>query len=213
MQIRLFILSDVRLHHEGLALQLAGYPTMKVVGGGILPDALRSLRNSPVDVVLLDAVQLDSRAAVDALRQSVRRLRIVAMGVREVEREILACAAAGIDGYVPTDAAVHDLVAVVESVMRDELVCSPKVAGSLYHSIASLSTDGGGGVVLTRRELQVVELMSRGLSNKEISRSLSIEPCTAKNHVQKILQKLGVHRRGQAAAKIGVSLIGQLRFG
>lgn len=135
------------------------------------------------------------------------------MGVREVEREILACAAAGIDGYVPTDAAVHDLVAVVESVMRDELVCSPKVAGSLYHSIASLSTDGGGGVVLTRRELQVVELMSRGLSNKEISRSLSIEPCTAKNHVQKILQKLGVHRRGQAAAKIGVSLIGQLRFG
>jgi DNA-binding NarL/FixJ family response regulator len=94
--------------------------------------------------------------------------------------------------------------------MRDELVCSPKVAASLYHSIASQGADAGAS--LTGRELQIVELISRGLSNKEISRNLSIETCTAKNHVQNILQKLGVHRRSQAAAKVRDSIVGQ-RFG
>jgi len=126
------------------------------------------------------------------------------MGIREVESEVLACAAAGVDGYVRMDASIGDVVTVVESVMRGELVCSPKVAASLYHSISSLGADGG--VSLTNRELQVVELMNRGLSNKEISNRLRIEPCTAKNHVQNILQKLGVHRRGQAVAKVRSSI-------
>jgi len=211
MQIKLFILGDVRLHREGLAVQLAGCPNLKVVGTGVLDEAVQSLRSTPADVALLDSVQLEISAVVDALRQSLRRLRIVAMGVREVESEVLACAAAGVDGYVRMDAAVDDVVTVVESVMRNELVCSPKVAASLFHhSTASQGADGGAS--LTGRELQVVELISRGLSNKEISRSLSIETCTAKNHVQNILQKLGVHRRGQAAAKARSSLMGQ-RFG
>jgi DNA-binding NarL/FixJ family response regulator len=210
MQIRLYILGDVRLHREGLALQLEGCPNVKVVGAGILDDAVRLLRSTPVDVTLLDSVQLEIPAVVEALRRALRRLRIVAMGVREVESEVLACAAAGVDAYVPMNAAVEDVVAVVESVMRDELMCSPKVAASLYNSIASLGADDGSAS-LTNRELQVVEMMSRGLSNQEISRDLSIEPSTAKNHVQKILEKLGVHRRGQAAAKMRKS-IGQ-RFG
>jgi two-component system nitrate/nitrite response regulator NarL len=209
MQIRLYILGDVRLHREGLARQLEGRPNVKVVGAGILDDAVRLLRSTPVDVTLLDSVQLEIPTVVDALRRALRRLRIVALGVREVESEVLACAAAGVDAYVPMDAAVEDVIAVVESIMRDELMCSPKVAASLYNSIASLGADGGAS--LTSRELQVVEMVSRGLSNKEISRNLSIEPSTAKNHVQKILEKLGVHRRGQAAAKMRRS-IGQ-RFG
>ena len=80
------------------------------------------------------------------------------MGVREVESEVLACAAAGVDGYIQSDATIGDVVTVVESVMRDELVVSPKVAASLYHSVASMSTDAE--VPLTGRELQVVELMN-----------------------------------------------------
>ena len=102
------------------------------------------------------------------------------------------------------DADIADVVTVIESVMRGELVCSPKVAASLYHSISSLGTHGN--VALTSRELEVVELMNRGLSNKEISLRLRIETCTAKNHVQNILHKLGVHRRGQAVAKLRGSI-------
>lgn len=175
-----------------------------IIGTGTLSEALRVFQTAPADVALLDALLLEIPEAVKALRQCHGRLRIVALGIREVESEVLACAAAGIDGYVRLDAAVDDVVAVIESVMRGELVCSPKVAASLYYSVASLSTDGGA--VLTSRELQVVELMNHGLSNKEISRRLLIETSTAKNHVQNILQKLGVHRRGQAVAKLRSSI-------
>jgi two-component system nitrate/nitrite response regulator NarL len=210
MSIRLFILGGARLHRDGLVLQLERYSNVKVIGAGTLDDAVRSLRSTPADVALLDVVQLEVPPAVEALRQSLRQLRIVAMGVREVESDVLACAAAGIDGYVRVDATVDELVTVVESVMRDELVCSPKVAASLYHSVASQGADGGAP--LTGRELQVVELMARGLSNKEISQNLRIETCTAKNHVQNILQKLGVHRRSQVAAKVRSSITLQ-RFG
>jgi two-component system nitrate/nitrite response regulator NarL len=210
MPIRLFILAGVRLHRDGLALHLERFTSVKVIGSGMLDDAVNSLRSTPADVVLLDMIQPEISAAVDALRQSLRQLRIVAMGVREVESEVLACAAAGLDGYVRKDAAVEELVSVVESAMRNELVCSPKVAASLYHSVAAQGTDGGAP--LTGRELQIVELMGRGLSNKEISRNLHIETCTAKNHVQNILQKLGVHRRGQAVAKVRSSINWQ-RFG
>jgi two-component system nitrate/nitrite response regulator NarL len=207
MPINLFILSGARLHRDGLALQLERCSNVKVVGAGRLDDAVWALRSTPADVALIDAVQLEIPAVVDALRQSLRRLRIVAMGVREVESEVLACAAAGIDGYVRMDATVDELITVVESAMRNELVCSPKVAASLYHSVASQGADSGAP--LTGRELQVVELISRGLSNKEISKNLRIETCTAKNHVQNILQKLGVHRRAQAAAKVRSSITWQ----
>jgi two-component system nitrate/nitrite response regulator NarL len=202
--IKLFILGDVRLHREGLALQLAGFSALEVIGAGMLSDALRTLRATPADIALLDTVQLEIATVVRELRRVLRRLRIVAVGVREVESEVLACAAAGVDGYIQMDAAIGDMVTVVESVMRDELVVSPKVAASLYHSIASLGSDAE--VSLTGRELQVVELMNRGHSNKEISNRLCIEPCTAKNHVQNIMQKLGVHRRGEAVAKLRDSI-------
>jgi two-component system nitrate/nitrite response regulator NarL len=209
-RIRLFIVGDVRLHAKGLALQLEAFPKvddlsrLNVLGTGQLNDALQVLRSSAVDVVLLDTLKLEVPSVVRSLRAAKQQLRIVALGVREVESEVLACAAAGVDGYVRMDAEIDDLITVIESVMRGELVCSPKVAASLYHSISALGTDGS--VPLTSRELEVVELMNRGLSNKEISLRLRIETCTAKNHVQNILHKLGVHRRGQAVAKVRSSI-------
>jgi DNA-binding NarL/FixJ family response regulator len=209
LQIKLFILSDVRVHRDGLALQLQGLPDIAIVGDGGLADAVRAARAGCVDVVLLDIPPVEIAVAVEALRRVQRRLRLVALGIREVESEVLACAAAGIDGYVRMDATAGDLVLALESLMRGELMISPKVAASLYHSVAMHGIESG--VALTHRELQIAELMNRGLSNKEISAYLKIETCTAKNHVQNIMQKLGVHRRGQAAAKLRNS-IGQ-RFG
>jgi two-component system, NarL family, nitrate/nitrite response regulator NarL len=209
-QIGLFIAGDVRLHREGLALQLEAFSKLddvvrlKILGTGLLNDALQLLRTSAADVILLDTLKLEVPSVVRTLRAADPELRIVALGVREVESEVLACAAAGVDGYVRTDADISDLITVIESVMRGELVCSPKVAASLYHSISALGTNSS--VSLTSRELEVIELMNRGLSNKEISLRLRIETCTAKNHVQNILHKLGVHRRGQAVAKVRSSI-------
>ena len=73
MPIKLFILGGAKLHRDGLALQLESYPSVKVIGAGMLDDAVRSLRSTPADVALLDTVQLEIPAAVDALRQSLRQ--------------------------------------------------------------------------------------------------------------------------------------------
>jgi DNA-binding NarL/FixJ family response regulator len=201
MQIKLFIVGDVRLHRDGLALQLAQIPHLEVIGAGPLGAALEAMRAAPADVVLLDTLQLAISSVVESLRRLPGRLRIVAIGVHEVESEVLACAAAGVDGYVRMDAGVEDLSTIIGSLMRGEMVCSPKVAASLYQAIATGGVEAGGAC-LTSRELEIVELVNQGLSNKEISRRLRIETCTAKNHIQNIMQKLGVHRRGQVGAKL-----------
>ena len=192
----------MRLHREGLATLLTCFPTVKVLGAGNLSDSVLALRSVATDVALLDMIRPGGQDAdaIGLLRQAQHSLRIVATGIREIASEVLACAAAGIDAYTKMDASPTEVVAAIERVMRDELVCSPKVTASLYRSIGAIENDGGD--TLTSRELQVAELMNHGLPNKEIARRLSIEPCTAKNHVQNILQKLKVHHRGEAVAKL-----------
>lgn len=198
--MKVLIASDVRLHREGLAGLLERVPTVTVVGAVDVNSVLHTPWRGTADVVLLDLVPRGYPKIVSFLRRSRRRLRIVAIGVREEESEVLACAAAGVDGYVPVDAAPHDLIAVLDSVMRRELVCSPKVAASLYNCVGLIRAVSAEP--LTVREIEVIDLMNEGLSNKEIARRLGIEASTAKNHVQNILLKLNVHRRGQAAAKL-----------
>jgi two-component system nitrate/nitrite response regulator NarL len=198
--MNVLIISDVRLHREGLAGLLAQVPSVNVIGAVDADSALQHPSRRRPDAVLLDLLPPECLKIVHPLRRRRRRVRIIALGVREVESEILACAAAGIDGYVPIDATADDLVAVLDSAMRQELMCSPRVAASLYNCVGLLRTVSADP--LTVRELEVIDLMNEGLSNKEIARRLRIEVSTAKNHVQNILLKLNVHRRGQAAAKL-----------
>jgi len=208
LQIRVFIVSNVRLHREGLAALLRECPSIEVLGAYSVQEAQNTLNTTATDVALIDAQSASASEMVGPLRKICARVRILAVGIHETASEVLACAAAGIDGYVPMDAALGDMVAAIENVVRGELVCSPKVAASLYQSIGlSRSTDTS----LTTRELQVAELMNRGLPTKEIAWRLGVQPCTAKNHVRNILHKLQVHGRGQAVAKLR-NLIGE-RFG
>jgi two-component system nitrate/nitrite response regulator NarL len=205
-QIKVFIVSEVRLHRDGLASLLRGCSSIQMLGAHGLEDSPLALRATGTDVALLDAMQPAEPGLVGALRQARPRLRILALGIRETASEVLACAAAGIDGYVRIDAALNEMVAAIQGVVRGELICSPHVAASLYRCIAAPSAVGTEP--LTVRELQVADLMNRGLPNKEIARQLGVEPCTAKNHVRNILQKLNVHGRGQAVAKLR-NLIGE----
>lgn len=125
--------------------------------------------------------------------------------------------AAGTAGYVRDSAESKDVVRVLEGIMCDELPCSPRAAASLYRCVATLSphTNHTADVVnlhhtcpvpLSRRELQIAHLIDRGLTNKEIARQLGIEAATVKNHVHNICEKLSVHRRGEAIARIRAAL-------
>jgi DNA-binding NarL/FixJ family response regulator len=206
LQIRVFIVSNVRLHREGLVALLRGCPSIDVLGADSVLETQNVLRTTATDVALIDAPSPSDSDTVGELRKIGARIRILAVGIRETASEVLACAAAGIDGYVPMDAALGDMVTAIENVVRGELTCSPKVAASLYQCIG-LSRAAAAGP-LTTRELQVADLMNRGCPTKEIAWRLGMQPCTAKNHIRNILHKLQVHGRGQAVAKLR-TLIGE----
>lgn len=209
MHIRVFIVSNVRLHRDGLAALLRDYPSIDVLGAVSVQETQSAPPTVATDVALVDLQSPGDSEIVRTLRKIRPEIRIVAVGVRETASEVLACAAAGMDGYVPTDAALGDMVTAIENAVRGELDCSPKVAASLYQCIGF--RDQSRTVIgnpLTSRELQVADLINRGCPTKEIAWRLGVQPCTAKNHIRNILHKLHVRRRGQAVAKLRM-LIGE----
>jgi two-component system nitrate/nitrite response regulator NarL len=209
LHIRVFIVSSVRLHREGLVALLRECPSIEVLGAISEQETQNAPPAVATDVALVDLVSPGDSQIVKVLREVRAGMRILAVGVRETASDVLACAAAGMDGYVPMDAALGDMVCAIENAVRGELACSPKVAASLYHSIGYRHTPRTiNANPLTVRELQVADLINRGCPTKEIAWRLGVQPCTAKNHVRNILHKLQVRRRGQAVAKLR-SLIGE----
>jgi DNA-binding NarL/FixJ family response regulator len=201
------IVAEVRLYREGLRASIADRPSFAVVGAAAnFEDAIRLTRDTRPDVVIVDMTTKQSLAIGRVIHQHVPQARVIGFGVEEIEGEILACAEAGLAGYVPCDASLDDLIVRMESVLRDELLCTPRMAATLFHR---LETQAEGGrraqqvVVLTAREREVLRLIDGGLSNKEIALRLSIEVSTVKNHVHKVLEKLNVTSRAQAAARLG----------
>jgi two-component system nitrate/nitrite response regulator NarL len=204
-RLRLFILSDVRLVFEGLALALSQLPTVIVVGASDLSLSPAQIAEFRPDVLLLDVARPSSLEACLSLRQALPDAKIVAFAVTGVEEDVIACAEAGCDGFVSRKGSAEDLVAAVHRAVRHELLCSPRTAALLFSRMAVLSprrVAAEGDTILTRREREIIRLLEKGLSNKEIARLLRIEHATVKNHVHSILAKLQVRRRGEAAAKI-----------
>jgi two-component system, NarL family, nitrate/nitrite response regulator NarL len=159
--------------------------------------------------VLLDVTRHGNLECAKGLAACRPATRVVAFGVSETDDVIVSLAAAGVAGYVRDDAVAGDVVAVLQSAMRDELLCSPRAAATLCHHVAVLSRAGQvstPAAVLSRRELQIANLIDEGLSNKQIARQLGIQATTVKNHVHNILDKLKVHRRGEAVACLRIAL-------
>jgi DNA-binding NarL/FixJ family response regulator len=119
--------------------------------------------------------------------------------------DIIVCAEAGASGYVTREGSLADLVTAINSAAQDELACSPKIAAALIRRVATLAAahrDDAVGARLSRREIEIVSLIDRGLTNKEIAGRLFIALATVKNHVHNVLDKLDVQGRDEAAAWI-----------
>lgn len=206
---RVVIVSSIRLYREGLAEVVARETRLTVAGTfGDEPDNVQRLAELAADVVLVDLGTPDGLDFLHAVAQRHPHVKLVALGLPETEKHVVACAEAGAAGYVPREATLEDLIAAIRAAERGEASCSPRMAAGLFRRLARWARSDPTGApesrmhLLTRREHEVVGLIGEGLSNKEIAKRLGIELATVKNHVHNLLEKLRVRRRGEAAARL-----------
>jgi two-component system NarL family response regulator len=201
--IRVVLVSEIRLHREGLASNLDAQPGIDVVAvSDSLSEAVNVIHEREVDIVLLDLPPTPEY--LSALADSVAALpdaRFVPLGVVETE-EAVAWAEAGAAAFLEPADSLDELHAVLQSVMRGELRCSSQIAAALLRRVQTLSTGQRPKDALsslTVRELEILQLIGEGLSNKDIAQRTSLRLPTVKNHVRRILQKLQVTSRAAAA--------------
>ena len=156
------------------------------------------------NATLLDMAMTESATVLRMIAHLAPGVSVVALGIREQERHVLSCIEAGAAAYVTCQGTLDDLVDATKRAIRGEPLASPRIVGILMRRVALASRQTKPALVnsLTSREFEVIRLIDDGLSNKEIAVRLSIEVTTVKNHVHNILEKLGVRRRGEAAARV-----------
>lgn len=202
----MFIVAEIRLYHDGLADAIGCAPGIEVVGtaaNGL--SALDEMAAASPHVVLLELASPNGVQAVRAISRRIRDAVAVVLAVTDREGDLIACAEAGVVGFVTREQSLEDVTSAVRSAARGEVSCPPRVAGALLRRLAVLAEEKGPmsrSMRLTAREMQIAALIEEGRSNKEIARTLYIELPTVKTHVHRILEKLGVQRRGQAAAQV-----------
>ena len=205
-RIRVLVVSDVLLYREGLTASLKGEAGLEVIDAISGSGAVARVQVLAPDIMLLDASLRDGLALAREVRCLTPGVRVVGFGVTLAERGILACAEAGLAGFVGTDGTVEELVTAIERAMRGELHCPPSIVARLFDRVAELARGNGPAdaaePVLTRREQQIAQLIREGLSNKEIAAELRIGPATVKRYVHNLLEKFQVQRRSAIAARV-----------
>jgi two-component system, NarL family, nitrate/nitrite response regulator NarL len=167
-------------------------------------EAVRQVASMTTGLVLLDVAFPGGTTTVTQLKSANSRISVVALGVRETVEDVLAWAEAGISGYVPNTSSVRDLVSLIQQIHRGEQSCPAQIAGSLLRRVAAAgrrAAPPAAAKPLTRRELQVLDLVNAGLSNKDIARCLRISLSTTKTHVHNVLGKMQVARRASVMAR------------
>ena len=213
--IAVFVIAEVRLYRDGVAQALAGDPRFTVAGSAAThADGCRAIAalSARPDVALIDAGGAAGLAGARALRAALPDVPLIALAIDENDDAVVAWAEAGVSGLVTVNTALTGMMDAIESVARGGARCSPRATAALLRRVAELAghhrrigaLPGGERPRgrLTPREREVIALIDRGLSNKQIARALQIELPTVKNHVHAILEKLHVERRGEAAAVV-----------
>lgn len=197
-----FVVAPIRVHRECLSAALETVETVRVVGdAATLDEALPQLRDRVDPVVALVDGGLLGDLVLAAPLATEPELKLVAVGVPE--SEAVAWIEAGASGFVRPDGSLDDVIDAVDRVAHGQLAASPLVAALLANRVrrlAAASPDGNPDARLTPREAEVLDLVTDGLSNKQIAHHLSIQVQTVKNHVHRVLMKLDVSRRAEAAA-------------
>jgi DNA-binding NarL/FixJ family response regulator len=197
--IRLMVVDDHPVVRSGLIGMFDSEPGFEVVGEAADgSEAIRRAAGLKPDVILMDLrmPEVDGVAAIRALAEQQPSVRVLVLTTYDTDGDVLAAIEAGATGYLLKDAPPSDLFRAVHAAARGESVLSPAVASRVMGQIRSASDD-----VLSQREIEVLELVAQGESNREAAARLFISEATVKTHLAHIYDKLGVSDRAAAVAE------------
>lgn len=200
--IDVLILAETRVCGEALASVLASDAELRVSASEPCDPALELgcvLQGNP-DVALLHLQPEHGARVARELHVRAANLAVVALGVPDLDRDVIAYAEAGVSALLPPTASLPEVNSAIRQAARGEASATPRAVRTLLEVFPRASSVCRAADELSPRELQVLQLIERGLSNKEIAECLVLEVSTVKNHVHRILKKLGAQRRSHAAA-------------
>ena len=194
--IRLLIVDDHPVVRDGLRGMVAGEPDLEVVGeAGDGREALALAPRVRPDVALVDLrmPELDGVATIRALRERHPEVRVLVLTTFDSDRDVVSAIEAGATGYLLKDAPRAELFRAIRAAARGEAVLAPAAVSRLVGQLRQPATPA-----LTARELQVLELVARGASNREAAARLHVSEATVKTHLVHAFGKLGVSDRTAA---------------
>ncbi len=198
-----FLLAENRLLREALMRILSKKDDIRVVGTGSYgPDVFEQIAATQANVVVLDSVApvLAEHGVVRELHQLNPAIRVVMVGMEADEAVFLRVIQAGAVGYILKDASAVEVARTIRAVAAGEAVCPAPLSGVLFqwiarHKPAIPSLHLKNRLGLSRREQQLVGLIQQGLTNKEMASRLNLSEQTVKNHMHRMLRKVGVADR------------------
>jgi len=196
-----FLVAENRLLREAL-VRLLAKKDIRVVGANLYSSAVVDdiARREP-DVILLDSTGLlPTPTVLSSIRAAIPGGKVVMVDMDSDENTFLKAVRGGVVGYVLKDASAGEVAAAIRAVAAGEAVCPPMFSIALFRCVSQQTAPVPIRFesVLSRREQQLVELLSDRLTNKEIATYLNLSAQTVKNHVHNILRKLGANDRVSA---------------
>jgi two-component system nitrate/nitrite response regulator NarL len=207
--ICVFLLIENRLLRESLVRLFRSRPDLLVVGqSGHAEGTARRLLDSRCDVLVIDSLQTEWLPTNTALRSGDHAsFRAVVIAMDSDEEQFLAAVRSGVTGYLLQDASASEVVAAVRAVFRGEAVCPPQLRSMLFRRFAQMAREmpvqsATPKPNLTLRQQQLVALVARGLTNKEIASHLNLSEFTVRNHIHRILKQVDAVSRSKAVEAI-----------
>ncbi|MBI2964565.1 MAG: response regulator transcription factor [Deltaproteobacteria bacterium] len=201
--IRIFLVDDHAVLRQAVSVMLGAESDMTVVGqAGTGREALAAVESARPEVVMLD-IKMPEAAGLDVLRDLRRacpKARVIIFTMYENPAYVNAAIRAGASGYVLKSVGRDELLRAIRAVSAGGQFLHAEVTGPLLRRAAleAKLRPGGGG--LTVRDVQVLECLADGKSNKEIAHALGISDETVKSHLKRLFEKLGVSDRTEAVA-------------